>query len=240
MRSYIKILTIAVLLSTTLLFQNCADIINNSDHGPSSSSSSTSVQSQLSDAAYAERVAKAQVVLQTYCVSCHSPSNTVPNSKIPDILNFSALETSKYITIGSPQISPVYLLMLSKTEPRDSREVSSLEIETIRTWLMGRMVSDELFGGGGGVGSAPITPTFNNIRTYIVPICINCHANMNTYAGFVSNGRIVANNLNASAIRNRINFAQTNGQFMPRNGSPLPDFYKKLLDDWINAGAPNN
>lgn len=230
-----KFLTALVLLMTMLLFQNCADFIDNSQHSSSSISSSIPKQNSVSDVEYAARAAKAQIVLQTHCVSCHSPSNPTPNSKIPDILNFSALETGKYITMGSPQLSPVYLLMISKVEPRSGGEVSSLEIETIRTWLMGRVFNDELFGGSANIGSTDIAPTFNNIRTYIVPICISCHANMNTYAGFISNNRIVPNNLNASILRNKINLNQ-----MPKNGSPLPDFYKKLLDDWINLGAPNN
>lgn len=241
MRLQIKFLGILVLLVTILLFQNCAEFIDNNEHSSSTGAISVSQQSNgISDAELAARVAKAQAVLQTYCVSCHSPTNITLNSKIPDILNFSALESAKYITMGSPQTSPVYLMMISKTEPRDGREVSALEIENVRTWLMGRVFSDELFGSGGGVGGAEITPTFNNIRTYIVPLCITCHANMNTYAGFTGGGRIVANNLNASTLRVRVNLAQTNVQFMPKGGAPLPDFYKKLLDNWINLGAPNN
>lgn len=243
-----KILFIVITMAVTLtLFQNCADLIDNSKHS-SSSPSAITPSNGLSAAEYAARVSEAKIVLQQYCVSCHNTTNGV-STKIPDILDLKYLETAGYIFIGSPQTSPLYIMMVDKVEPRDGKEVSDYDLEAIRNWLMGPVSSDSILSEGGGDSGVTLTPaTYANVDRLIIranpgPNCIGCHGNsgagsMATRADLLRNNRIVPNNPTASTIWQRVTRMQNQQGFMPQGRAPLTPAQLSLLTRWINAGAP--
>lgn len=87
-------------------------------------------------------------------------------------------------------------------------------------------------GSNGGGGRKTQSPTpgaegldFKEVKAKIfTPHCVKCHKGFNDYVK-------VANNL--SDIQLAVDTDE-----MPKNGPPLSPELKRLLDQWINAGAP--
>ena len=229
------ILIVGLLALPVFSFQNCAELLSDASHGNFTAPSET-------DLAYQAIASEAQVLLNRYCVECHSPGN--PNAgPISNILDQSFLEAQGFIIIGSPQSSSLYLGIIDGIEPRDSDSMSASEIETIRDWILGpEFYNDNIGGsvGGGGSGGTPATPaTFANVNSMIIqPQCIRCHG-AGDPRGSLANYAAVRTYVIPGSLSSEL-WQQVALNQMPQGAPPLSPNLKSLLQRWIQAGAPNN
>ncbi len=235
---------VVVLLS----FQNCGKFAPPTSSDLSSNGggfNSNLTNTPISAAAYEERKNKVRTVFRDYCVSCHNVQT--PNN-IVDILDLDALVRSGHAVIGSPQLSPVYTMLVDEIEPRNGRIVDHSDREIVRAWLIGPIVSDVLMNNTGtGDTNTTIPATYANVNSMIISMqCTGCHngtngrSDMRTYAGLTGGGRVVANSADTSTIVIRTNRDPGAAGFMPQNGTALTVTQKSLLRRWIQAGALSN
>jgi len=237
MKKIVSITITTIALAAVLFsFQNCAELLSDSSH------SASSEQDRANNAIYQAIAAEARVVLQNYCVSCHSPSSGVV-TPIPDILNQAFLEAQGFIVIGSPQSSSLYLDVIDGIEPRDGQTLSNRDIEVLRDWILGpNLFNDDIggsIGGGSGSGTPAIPATFASVNSRIIqPLCVSCHGAGSANGSLVNYTAVrvyvTPNSLSGSELWQQVALNQ-----MPQS-MPLNAELKSLLQRWILEGAQNN
>ncbi len=116
--------------------------------------------------------------------------------------------------------------------PSGSIPLSAAEISAIQTWILQGALNNSC-------SECDSTFTFSSdILPIIEANCAGCHNSSNPSAGLslVTHGQIQACALSGS-LMDRINGI---GGIMPPNSNGISTCKKNQIQDWINAGAPNN
>ncbi len=127
-KSWKWVTLIGVMTVLLASFQNCSD-----EHiaGVTPGASTNA----FDPVAFAALERKALAVFVTRCASCHTGQ---PGGALPMLSDPVALRNANYIRAGSPQTSPLYLLLIDGLEPRGGPnmvEKHILELFTIRDWI---------------------------------------------------------------------------------------------------------
>ncbi len=233
------------------VFMNCGPSFQAGSAGSTTSSSATAGGS--SNTAVANQ---AKAVLQNRCASCHTSSGGGALSNITDL---NHLVTNRWIIPGDPNNSPILRRTADGSMP-PGQPLSNSEQTSLYNYVVS--LGTSAGGGAGGIGApggpvaggtptptptpvigggggAVIAPTFTNVYNSILqPRCLGCHGSAGgySYANFNATRQSVnVNNPAASRL-----YASVANNSMPRGSGPLTAAEKKLILDWITAGALNN
>ena len=96
--------------------------------------------------------------------------------------------------------------------------------------------SGDVAGDGNNNSGSSVTPGFADVRSQILaPKCLECHSS----AGGNRGGINLETYANAKRMGNALVSSVAN-DFMPLNRTPLTAAEKRLLTQWVQAGAPEN
>lgn len=239
-------LFLSVLLIT--VFMNCGPAFKFPEPGLGSSNA------LLADPV---KSAQAKSLLQNKCASCHSQPGF---GRLTNVMNDSHLLAGGFVVPGDVNRSILLTRVWDGSMP-PGQPLSTSEMTMLNEWVRSMAPASN---GGGGIIGAPggpvaggptptppptpppgngglIDPTFTNVNNIILSQrCVGCHTSNNSpgggYATYqqtlvtVNVGNPASSPLYQSVLNNR----------MPKNSAPLDASEKKLILDWITAGARNN
>lgn len=214
-------------------FQNCSG----GQHSNSSDFTQTTVDIGALQAA-------AVGVLSTQCASCHSPDSGV-DSNIENILDIQQLLLNEYIVAGQPQNSPIYVSAVDGIMPHESDDLSPLEIDSLRDWIIA--LGDPAVGAGiilppvfdedGNV----VSSEFQAVNSIIQSRCLSCHNGGNPAGGLNLSGftNVVASVAPGNATGSLL-YQSVINDISPMPPSPQPRLSngdRAIIRNWINNGA---
>lgn len=228
-RRTLQSITIAFsFLIIILSFQNCSE---HTEYNGSDESNSLFMD---------ELEAKALIVLNQNCASCHGADAT---DAPVDILNVDKMIEDGYIVMGEPQNSSLYVEVIDGTMPI-SAPLSEADKDALKSWLLAdNGLTDDLSAilappdpESGGAEPA----TFLQVQAVLSFKCASCHMNGNSQGGvsldtFNQVRTYVSPGLPGSSSL----YEQVGNNLMPPN-NPLAGSEKQIIFSWISDGAPNN
>ncbi len=219
------ILFSAIAAFAVVLFQNCGKPTDLQ----SSKTLDLSSQTGLQDASLN--------ILRKNCSECHN--NLVTSGNVADITDLQYLAYSRLVIPGEPEISPIISQISQGLMPQGRTGLVGSDVDTLKKWISG--LKPDAGGGGAPPPSTPIEAKYSSLAQQIfTPQCINCHAGRNyKLNSYVEVLRTVTKGDAAnSLLYQAITVGRTGGK-MPQGGG-LSGAQVKAVQDWINAGAPNN
>ncbi len=221
--------TIVIFLALVplLLFQNCGK----PTELEYSSSLDLSSQAGVQNAAIQ--------ILNKHCAECHNPNNI--NGDVSDLTNIEYLTYTRLIVPGEPELSPIITQVSQGIMPKAGPSLTGAEVEILKNWIKG-LNEDELGPGSGLPAETVIDPKYSVLAAQIfTPRCVTCHANKNyKHNSYNEILRIVTpGNASTSLLYKAITIGTATAGKMPQGGALTPAQIK-AIENWINAGAPNN
>lgn len=241
-----------VVLSVLLIFvfMNCGPSFQFPEAGKTSSGSTAFVADPVKSAA-------AKSILQNRCTSCHSG---VGGGALTNVMSDSFLMNNGYIIPGNPNSSKLLARVYDGSMP-PGQPISTGERTALYDWVMSMVPTATPTPGGIGAPGGPVAggtptptptpippnnggggviePTFQNVYNVILqPRCQSCHGGAGGYSyGNYQQTLTSVNRANPAASRL---YQSVLGNDMPRGSAALAASEKKLILDWITAGALNN
>ena len=243
-----KAAVFAVTFGVVLGFQNCGYVQKSMDPVLAAGS----LSSLGSGAAIPFATVQSQVI-NPQCLGCHSASSA---SGGVDLSSYS--KVMAFVKAGSPSDSLIYTQISSGAMPQGGHLTSELQT-LVYNWIITGAnntvaATPVPIGGsvGGSVGATPVvtatpsatatpsqvssspTASFSWIQANIlVPKCVSCHGEMNSYSGTMQ--YVSAGSSSASPL-----YLRTQSGSMPQGGVALTTAQEAAVQSWIDLGAANN
>ncbi len=175
-------------------------------------------------------------IMTKNCSSCHS--TTIMNGNVGDLTDIQYLTYSRLIIPGEPEISPVITQITQGLMPQGRPGLSGTEVDVLKSWIKG-LANDG--GNGGAPVEVPVDPKYSVLAAQVFGSrCVTCHANRNyKFGSYTDVLRSVTPGDAANSLLYQVVTVGRTGGKMPQGGA-LSSAQVKAIQDWINAGAPNN
>lgn len=204
--------------------------------------------------------AQAKSILQNKCASCHSQAGS---GQLTNVMNDNHLLNGGFVVPGDVNGSSLVRRIADGTMP-PGQPLPQSELNALNDWI--RSMAPATIPGGGtlaapggpvaGGGATPtpaptptpnpgggsIAPTFANVYSVILSQrCVGCHANNNGRGGYgYATYQQTLRSVNTANPAASLIYRSVLNDSMPENSAPLAASEKKLILDWITAGALNN
>ncbi|MCB0349856.1 MAG: hypothetical protein KDD38_01655 [Bdellovibrionales bacterium] len=179
-------------------------------------------------------------ILNNKCASCHNSATT--DNPLRDITNSQYLIDNKFIVIGLPQTSPLYLDVIDGLmPPPGSPDLTDQEVGILRDWIAAEGGNFDTYIGGTPIdngGGPTAAATFTQVRQILTQNCTSCHraggnsprldVDAVTLRGA---GLVIPNNAAGSQLLQSFSRMPTSGAL------GLNSAQAATVRSWINAGA---